>query len=42
MTDRNEPYDTLDEILCTAMRILPWIAVGMTITAVLVFVGKHF
>ena len=42
MTDRNEPYDSLDKHLTGALRVIPWIAVGMTITAVLIFIGKHF
>ena len=34
--ESNEPYDTLDEFLSYALLSLPWVAVGMTFTAVII------
>ena len=40
--ERNEPYDSIDAYLGRALEVLPWVFVGMAMTAVLVFIGKHF
>lgn len=43
MTDEtNAPFDFLDALMTKALRVLPWVAVGMALTAALILGAKHF
>ncbi len=41
-SEANHPFDWIDDLMTKAMRRLPWVAVGMAITAALVYGAKHF
>lgn len=40
--ETNHPFDYIDAILTKALGVLPWVAVGMAITAALILGAKHF
>ena len=40
--ETNAPFDFLDDLMTKALRRLPWVAVGMVITAVLILGSKYF
>lgn len=40
--DTEQPFDLLDRLLTKALRVLPWVLVGMALTALLIQVGMKF
>lgn len=42
MTEENEPFDSIDSILTRALWVLAGVAVGMFITAALIYFGRNF
>jgi len=41
-TDSVQPFDFIDSLIADALRALFWIAVGMFLTAALVYAGRFF
>jgi hypothetical protein len=40
--DTNHPWDAVDLAITKVLKALPWVALGMLFTAVLVFTGRNF